>query len=206
MNEYHKINTIYKRDPSGKTILWGQFSQPEFEFLKDNDWVFTEKVDGTNIRVMWDGEKVVFGGKTDNAQIPANLYQRLQELFPAENLAAAFDGPACLYGEGYGAKIQNGGKYSSTPELVLFDVRVGDFWLLREDVEDVAFKLSIEAVPIVGHGTLGGMITMCESAFESRWGAFSAEGIVARPAVELKDRAGKRIITKFKLRDFKEGK
>lgn len=204
MNEYHKINTIFKRDPSGKNILWGQYSQPEFEYLKNNDWAFTEKVDGTNIRIMWDGEKIVVGGKTDNAQIPANLYQRLQELFSAAGFLYAFDGPACLYGEGYGAKIQNGGKYSPTPEFVLFDVKVGNFWLLREGVEDVADNLHLSVVPIIGHGTLDDMVDMCSTAFLSRWGDFPAEGIVARPATELQDRGGKRIITKFKLRDFKE--
>lgn len=29
----------------------------EFDYLKDNTWIFTEKVDGTNIRIMWDGGK-----------------------------------------------------------------------------------------------------------------------------------------------------
>jgi hypothetical protein len=73
MNQYHKINSLYKRSPDGKKMLFGEYSQPEFEYLADNIWVFTEKVDGTNIRVMWDGTYLRFGGKTDNAQIPAKL-------------------------------------------------------------------------------------------------------------------------------------
>jgi len=40
---------------------------------------------------------------------------------------------------------------------------------------------------------------------ESVWGDFQAEGIVARPGVELFDRAGRRIITKLKCRDFRAG-
>lgn len=67
MKEYHKINTIFKRDPEtrNKTLLEGQYSVPEFEYLANNKWIFTEKIDGTNIRVMWDGKKVTFGGKTE---------------------------------------------------------------------------------------------------------------------------------------------
>ena len=109
MNEYHKIQTVYKRDPATKfkTPLEGDFSLPEFEYLKDNVWVFTEKVDGTNIRVMFDGETITFGGKTERAQIPVPLMNRLnQKILPQlEMFKAIFDSDrVCLYGEGYGAK------------------------------------------------------------------------------------------------------
>jgi len=43
---------------------------------------------------------------------------------------------------------------------------------------------------------------VCRAGLVSKWGDFEAEGIVARPAVELKTRAGERIITKLKTRDF----
>ena len=47
MNQYHKINTIFKRDMTnnGKMII-GNFALPEIEYLKNNKWIFTEKVDG----------------------------------------------------------------------------------------------------------------------------------------------------------------
>ncbi len=55
MNEYHKIQSIYLRDPETKhkRFLIGQWTLPEFEYLADNEWSFTEKVDGTNIRIYW---------------------------------------------------------------------------------------------------------------------------------------------------------
>ncbi len=83
MREYHKIQTVFKRNPETKfkTLLEGEYSLPELEYLKDNIWVFTEKVDGTNIRIMYDGKTIVFGGKTDNAQIPSFLITALQEMF-----------------------------------------------------------------------------------------------------------------------------
>lgn len=45
MKEYHKIQTVFKRDMATKhkTLLIGDYSLPEFEYLKDNTWVFTEK-------------------------------------------------------------------------------------------------------------------------------------------------------------------
>jgi ATP-dependent RNA circularization protein (DNA/RNA ligase family) len=207
MNEYHKIQTLFKRDMerNGKTLLEGQWTLPEFEYLANNQWVFTEKVDGTNIRIMLKNGAITFGGKTDAAQIPAQLVARLNERFlpMATKMLDIFTGDACLYGEGYGAKIQKGGgNYRQDQDFVLFDVKCGDWWLQRADVEDVARKLGIEVVPIIGEGTLHDAITSAKAGIISMWGDFQAEGIVARPKVELKTRNGSRIITKIKCRDF----
>lgn len=207
MNEYHKIQTIYMRDiaTKHKTMLEGQFSLPELEYLAGNKWVFTEKVDGTNIRVMLQNGAITFGGKTDSAQIPAQLVTRLNERFLplAEKMREAFGCDACLYGEGYGAKIQKGGgNYRQDQDFVLFDVKCGDWWLQRADVEDVASKLSIDVVPIIGEGTLHDAVKRAKEGIASTWGDFQAEGIVARPKTELKTRNGHRIITKIKCRDF----
>lgn len=209
MREYHKIQTVYLRDPDTKfkTLLIGQYAKPEFAYLARNEWVFTEKVDGTNIRVMVSmaGGPIRFGGKTDNALIPAFLVQRLEERFlpQCDRLHEMFPDGGCLYGEGYGARIQKcGGNYRADADFVLFDVNVGDWWLQRDAVEDVAAKLSLDVAPIIGRGTLLDMEIMAREGITSQWGSFAAEGIVARPAVELKGRNGKRIITKIKMRDF----
>lgn len=214
-SEYHKIQTVFKRDEITKRIIEGDYSLPEFEYLKDNLWIFTEKVDGTNIRVMWDGGNVVFGGKTDSAQMPVFLLYKLQELFEGiqkrQLLKETFSkdgvpfGEVCLYGEGYGAKIQGGGgNYNPNGvDFVLFDVNIGGIWLERGNVEDIAEKLGIRAVPIVGEGTLSEAVERTRVGFNSQWGDFIAEGIVARPKNELMTRRGERIITKIKQRDFK---
>lgn len=207
MNPYHKIKTVLKRDPetNHKTLL-REFTTPEFEYLKDNNWTFTEKVDGENIRVMsLPSGDVAFSGRTNNAHLPAPLMARLCDLFPCRGkLFNQFPNGGCLYGEGYGAKIRKGGgNYSPTQEFVLFDVRVGDWWLNRFAVQEIAENLKIEAVPIVGHGTLSDMISRVRSGdLDSAWGGFAAEGIVARPAVEFFGRNGDRIITKLKVKDF----
>ena len=214
MKEYHKIKTVYKRDPDTKykTLLEDQYAIPEFEYLKDCQWAFTEKVDGTNIRVMFnEGMGITFGGKTERAQIPAPLVNKLNEIFLPELMLFEdnFDNGVCLYGEGYGAKIQKGGGnyISDGVSFVLFDVRIGDYWLQRRDVDSIATGFGIEIVPIIGKGTLSRMIEIVKnenaiSAWATIKNPFRPEGIVARPEVELKTRSGERIITKIKHKDF----
>lgn len=211
MKEYHKIDTVFKRDPNTKfkTLILGDFSQEAFGYLANNEWIFTEKVDGTNIRVIVyptiAGGDIKFGGKTDDAQIPAFLVDKLQQRFLPQKaqLNEAFPEGGCLYGEGYGAKIQKGGgNYRADQDFVLFDVKVGEWWLHRRDVASVANQFGLDTVPIIGRGTLADMVAMARAGFNSSWGDFRAEGIVARPACELRSRNGSRIITKIKHKDF----
>ena len=217
LSQYHKINTIYKRDPEDgyKTLLVGQYSKPEFGYLADNQWHFTEKVDGTNIRVILspadrDGPyTITFGGKTDNAQLPAPLVARLEELFHNDNarkiIAENFPDGGVLYGEGYGGKIQKGSRYKQEQDFVLFDVKVGNWWLQRKDVDATATSLGLDVVPLLGIDVLHDMVRIVRGGLKSQWGDFIAEGIVARPAIDLHGRDGSRIITKLKHRDFFNG-
>lgn len=208
MNEYHKIQTLFKRDQQKpkKPIMLGNWTLSEFEYLANNIWDWTEKVDGTNIRIMYKEERITFGGKTNNAQIPAQLLNRLNEKFLS--LSDLFkemfrDSETCLYGEGYGVGIQKGGgNYRSDQDFVLFDVRCNNWWLERHNVVDIATKLKLDIVPFIGSGTLNEAIEFTKNGFKSCWGDFPAEGIVARPQVELRTRRGDRIITKLKTRDF----
>ena len=214
MNGYHKIQTVFKRDPETdfKTLIYGDYSLPEFEYLKDNKWIYTEKVDGTNIRVIFNENRIFFKGKTDKAQLQVSLFDRLNDIFLPQletfkNIFNDMEIPyACLYGEGYGPKIQKGGgNYRKDQSFVLFDVKIGSWWLQRKDIESIAGKLGLDIVPIIGDGSLKNMVEMMMTGFNSTWGDFKAEGIVARPMVELKARSGQRIITKIKYNDFKKG-
>lgn len=212
MTEYHKIQTIFQRDPENlKHLVIGAWTFPEFEYLANNPWEFTEKVDGTNIRVTIHPKgDILFGGKTDAASIPAPLVKRLVDRFHTQEqlLWEKFPQGATLYGEGYGARIQKGGgNYRQDQDFVLFDALVTSedgrqWWLQRPNVEEVGAALSLDVVPLIGRGTLHDMIEIVKNGFNSQWGDFMAEGIVARPAVELRTRSGARIITKLKHKDF----
>ena len=212
MKEYPKIETLLNRDEKFKVIP-DDWRLPEFAYLQNNKWLFTEKIDGTNIRVKWELDSqgsptnmmITFGGKTDNAQIPAFLVTRLKEIFMYEKLKNAFsDTEVCLYGEGYGARIQKGGgKYiPNGVDFILFDVKIGDWWLKFEDVEGIAQKFGIKSVPIVGEGTLLNAIEMIQRSITSTFGNFPAEGLVVRPTIDLFSRNGHRILGKIKAKDF----
>jgi hypothetical protein len=161
MIKYPKIQTVYLRDPDNKykTLLDGQFALPEFEYLAENTWVWTEKIDGTNIRVIWEpalailNESVTYKGRTDKAQTPSFLLDKLKQLLPLEKFTSLYpEMPMTLYGEGYGAKIQKGGGnyIPDGVDFILFDILVDSHWLKREDIEDIASKLNINITPIVG--------------------------------------------------------
>ena len=208
MKEYHKIDTLFERDMEGsKKLIEGNFRSSTVEFLKDNLWDFTEKIDGTNIRVVWDGHTVSFYGRTDNAQIPNHLLERLNNLFTTNEAEEIFEQKfgenfVMLFGEGYGAKIQNGGSYRSDVDFILFDVMVGDIYLERQNVEDIAKAFGLDVVPIIFSGKLSEAVAYVKSKPNSTIGNAKMEGIVGRPRIELKDRLGNRIIVKIKVCDF----
>ena len=202
MREYPKIESLYMRNEKTHRFRLGDFRCPEFEYLYTNDWTATEKVDGTNIRIGWDGESVEIAGRTDRAQMPVFLFERLATLFQPIRFGSM--DPLTLYGEGYGAKIQKGGGnyIADGVDFVLFDVRCGDWWLRQGDVIDVAEKLGIKQTPTHMGGDLDGIEKLVANGFESAWGEFPAEGVVCKPAVEMNTRSGARIIVKLKTKDF----
>lgn len=202
--EYLKIQTVFKRDER-KVIIPGDWSLDEFALLADVPWHWTEKVDGTNIRVHWNGEDITIGGRTDNAQVPTFLLAALKPLYSADLWRSIFPdaNDVTLYGEGYGPKIQKGDHYRQDHALVAFDVRVGDWWLSRENILDVAAKLSLDVVPLLGTFTLREAVTAVKTqSIESRWQGARIEGIVGHPAVDLYTRKGERIMAKIKVKDF----
>lgn len=139
MKTYHKIETVYERNEATGKLKTGVFRNATVEYLKDCVWQFTEKVDGTNIRVHWDGYRVSFGGRTDKAKIPKHLLERLEQLFGGETNEELWEQKfgekeVTLYGEGYGHKIQTNG-YIDGVDFILFDVEVRPQGVLLKDLE-----------------------------------------------------------------------
>lgn len=204
-----KIETVFCRDTNGtKRLILNNYRNPIIAYLKGNMWLFTEKVDGTNIRVHWDGHKVEFGGRTDKTQIPGPLLNKLNEMFMTTEVEELFeqtwdDKDVILFGEGYGPKIQNGGDYRPDVSFILFDVLVGDNYQEREWVEKTAQMFNIDVVPIVLTGTIQDGIDYAMEHPRSIMGTAIMEGVVGRPMIELRDRRGERVIVKIKWEDFK---
>ena len=217
--EYQKINTLFLRDEK-KVIIPSSFTCDEFEYLKDCKWECTEKIDGTNIRVYisreYDGEDdwlygISFMGRTNNSTIPEHLNLKLQQIFYRVDWKTVFPSlmpgdSVCLYGEGYGNKIQKGSSYiSNDVDFILFDIKYNNWWLERKNCEDIANKCGIKIVPIVGYMTIPEAIDLVKKGFKSSISEdknLIAEGLVLKTPQGLLSRDGKRIITKIKHNDF----
>ena len=214
MYKYPKIETVFERDIDGtKKLIYGKYRDKTVEYIQDCLWVFTEKIDGTNIGIYWDGHKVNYQGRTERAQIPKHLMVRLEELFGGEENEQLFeqmfgDKEVVLFGEGFGKKIQKcGEKYiPDGVDIILFDVYFpqNDVFLEYYNVMKIAEAFGIKVVPIRCVGTIDDAISRVIHPMESVFGTAQAEGLVGKPAVEVRDRNGKRVIVKIKYQDFKE--
>lgn len=208
MIEYHKIETIFNRDTDGtKRLIEGDWRNDTVQYLAQNAWEFTEKIDGTNIRVCWDGHRITFAGRTERANLPAHLYAKLQELFLTNEVEELFEQrfggrEVILFGEGYGVKIQNGGLYRPDVGFILFDVMIGGNYQPRANVEGIAKCFGLEIVPVIFTGTIEDAVRFVKTHPKSTIGTAPMEGLVGRPAVEVRDRCGNRIIVKIKACDF----
>lgn len=210
MKLYHKIQSVYKRDMSvpGSPFIQGEFTTPVFEMLNNAQWIGAEKVDGTNIRMGCDDEGTFhILGRTNKAELPTFLTDALREItqeWPKE----IFE-DMTLYGEGCGAKIQTGGHnyFDGHLGFILFDARLTGTgrWLPQAEVAEIAESLNIPCAPLIFQGTLLEAIETIqkrELISELAKDPNHFEGLILRPAEELKDAFGNRIITKIKIRDF----
>ena len=171
--------------------------------------------------------EVSYKGKTDNADIPKHLDAFLKEAYPEDKVLEAlglpkviteelmveknwpsFESiPMCtIYGEGYGVKIQTGGNYiRNGVGFIVFDVKIGNWYLLREDMENIAKKLGAPVVPYIGKFTIDEAIDFVRTGFKSTIAEnpnYDAEGLVLKTPDGLRNRKGERIIFKIKTCDF----
>ena len=152
--KYSKIETLFNR---GETFAvdTAELRRPEFAMV--DKWLVTEKLDGTNVRVRWEtglngmGGQVIFGGRTDKAQLQTELLEYLQRTFTVSKLRGVLgDGPYTLFGEGIGGRIQKAGPHYGELAFVLFDVRLDDGLLLElNNVYSIAEGLGVTAVPTI---------------------------------------------------------
>ena len=171
--------------------------------------------------------KVAYKGKTDNTQVPTHLMKYLEENYSYKNVLDALQLPDTIteewmvengyehfeniprytiYGEGYGVKIQKGGNYiKDGVGFIVFDVKVGDMYLLRDSMEDIAGKLGAPVVPYMGQFTIDEAIEFVKKGFKSTIADnkdYDAEGLVLKTPDGLCTRRGERIIFKVKTCDF----
>lgn len=163
--EFPKIQTLWIRQnwATGRkkgeigNIIEGVYSREEFRSI--SKWQATEKIDGMNIRIFFDGKSIKVRGRNDNAQIHVMLQEWIRKNIPIDVMqkVCGFGGEqdvekkynkfvhpspnheVILFGEGYGRKIQQGDDYyKEGQKFILFDVVINGRWLIREEVETFA--------------------------------------------------------------------
>ena len=213
---YHKINGVYKRygcpgyedvpdDARRGDFAMGVWAVDELEYLQNNDWVWTEKLDGTNVRIGIDPDvgEIEFRGRTDRAILPAPLAAWLNSFVDEYDghLFSAFPHGATLYCEGVGAKIQGGTAFGEQ-HCKLLDVSVGGWWLEKGAVASIAKSLGLDHAPVVAVCSINEAIATVAGVPKSAFGDFAAEGYVGQPEVRLFDAKHSRICAKVKVKDF----
>jgi ATP-dependent RNA circularization protein (DNA/RNA ligase family) len=232
---YPKLHSLYKREgfdfpetgvkPKHGKLLIGEYTCPEFEAIQK--WSVTEKVDGTNVRIIFDKtdkregavHHVTYGGRTDNAQMPTFLLRHLQDTFTFEKMAQVFkeSNYTVLFGEGYGPKIQSGGYYRKDASFILFDVYCSGWWLDRDGVKGVAESLGIEhckvlyqpkpkeeGTVVTPYWTTKEIVDYVSSKPDSilAQDKHEMEGVVARSEPVMMFRKGGPIMFKLKCKDM----
>lgn len=207
MEEYRKIPNVFKFDANYKNIIG--LNEP-FDTLKDIKFIGTEKLDGTNTRIYWDGHKIQIAGRTDKSQWQGDLYKTLSEMFLTDRAEYLFEQvfgekEAYIFGESVGPKIQAGGElYCSKPDFYVFDVTIDGNELNYYNVADVAKKLGLKVVSLVFSGNLKEAIDFVSAHQTSTLSLkHEMEGIVLTPEIDLYDRKGHRLKCKLKWKDLK---
>lgn len=207
MTEYQKIDNLYKFDIGTKSYI-KEFYNPIVEYLKDMPWVGTEKIDGTNIRIHWDGYKFEIAGRTNKSKVPKEIQEIFKEKFNSD-MEVIFEQKfgkkdVILFCEGYGGKIQNGA-YDCETSLIGFDVMVNDVYLGKYEAKTIFEELGIDFVPVIIFGNLNQAIEYVLSRTQSiKHPTCALEGLVCVPIARIYDVNGKRVIVKIKGRELKK--
>lgn len=218
---YPKIDTLFERDKtSHKLVEPLVFKNPVYDQFKR--FHFTEKIHGMNIRIILNDDKsVIYAGRSDAAVLPGDLLKLLEEKFTQEKLIETFwkrdiepgaeykPFKVVIFGEGYGAGIQEGGSMLNPAKAFrMFDVAVMDRFLNWNAVEEIAKKFDVKTVPVIGEFPLDVAVDMVKKgivsavADEEGTPGHTAEGLVGRTLAPLFDAKGDRVILKLKTEDF----
>lgn len=226
---FPKINTLFMRDMTRTVkrkglIMPGMFSEEAFGAIKF--WRASEKIHGENIRIFIDFipgnlelPHVWIGGRndTDNPEINEDLLHYIKTRVNIESLRKAFtkgsfgtdECPryAMIFGEGYGGDIKHGHNYRETPELIVFDIVIDNWFLEYDNVADISKKLGLQSVPILPEvKTVEEIVEYVKAQPKSIIAnkPHVMEGLVCTSAPLLLTRNGFSIKFKLKTKDFRD--
>lgn len=220
MNPYPSIESLYTRDRETHKLNCGDVRN--FAWSAVTYWQVTEKVDGTNVRVIVtpDGNITYMGRRSD--QLPKGMKDVLDGLFldkVGEIVKHIPTGATHLtfYGEGYGVGIKGSEAQKYVTEgkhFIAFDAyvqsEVGGYYLNGYELRLICDALGVMVAPLLRPLNLEKLIypdwnEVRDVIAPYRNSVVSptapSEGIVCRPSVELRDSFGNRMIWKLAFRD-----
>ena len=229
MERYGKTYGPFKRDTKTGAVIHGKWTHPVFDYLKDARWRFTEKLDGTNMRLIYTpplmshsemgsfkhmGSCVSLKGRSDAADVHGTLAEWAKDITAKRfetalhELAFYAAEPVCIYGEGIGEGIQKGGTNYGPTHFRAFAVKSrGVFWEPRYAEALIRHKLGIPMAPVILEATLLEGIEYMKKGFRTCITGEEqgyAEGLIGVPTVPLTTPQLDRIVVKIKACDFQE--
>jgi len=213
--KYSKFSSPFVKDEKFKNTM------AESQYLPEGKWIKTEKIDGTNIRIILtkpeNGQREILIGSRKLILNPDDVTSKqFMDCLKEVNLNKVVeyfkevDSTVIIYGEGYGAGIQKGGMYSPNKEFRVFDIRIGLAYQDFEYVEKVCIDNQLNIVPVLGvsktlsYGEcLSSLDKFKDTMIKDGCGG-KPEGIVYKFEPVLLNKYGERLIFKIKFKDFKE--
>jgi ATP-dependent RNA circularization protein (DNA/RNA ligase family) len=215
-HNYPKITSPFKRtDAKSKTVNVGVWFDDYAKFFGENGLPFyaTEKVDGTNLNIVYDGNHIQYTGHTDKTVWDPEVEEWIKSKFQTpefeqicEQLFGEHEIKLC--GELIGPKIQSNFYKLEDYKFILFDIHnnTTNAWWSREKVEQIAKELNLDIVPVIGEttDTLRGWVNYLHNyKFISKFNNdVEIEGFVVRPSMEILKANGERVIYKIKINDI----
>ena len=217
---YTKIPALFKRDSANPKIVTDVYKDRYVEALADFPiWSVTEKLDGANTRIHWDGYVVRVGSRRTWQHQPnivdaiLSSYPYLEAMFEQDfdrGGLAPIDDDVTVYGEAIGAGVQSGGAYGDKIRFIAFDVKVGGKYLDNRDARDVVWKLGLDFVERRGSGLVSATeIHQLMSQRHSHWPHSTyreddPEGFVLKTVPPLYKANGDRVMVKLTYRDLEQ--
>lgn len=212
----HNFQKIYapfgRKNPKDRLVDTSIYSRNWVEmFYKNNiPMLASEKVDGTSVGIVWDGERISFIGHTDKSQFAPRYLEYLQSRFGTKEFEACVeeifeDKSVILYGEGI-SKDYNVHYGCPDGEFIFYDVQLANGkFMNRTALVEIAEKLGMKT-PYEEVMTMQQAIDYVKQRPMSKLdSSVHMEGLVLRPTVELYTSNDERIICKVKVKDFVDG-
>ena len=212
-HNFPKISAPFgRKSPKDRLVDTSIYAKSWVQMFYDSDikMYASEKIDGTSVGIVWDGERISFVGHTEKSEFCPRYLEYLKRCFGTPEFEAVIEEvfgetPVTIYGEGISRDYN---VHYGFPEgnFIMYDIQNqrGTFYT-RDAVKDIAQKLEL-AYPWEEEMTMKEAVEFVKTRQQSRLNAANKmEGLVLRPLYELYSNNGGRIICKVKVKDFVEG-